>query len=73
MTVHPTRSSRETQSGYIIIGIRIIGSKVMAVHHSRSSRETLSGYIILGIRINGSKVMVVHPPDLHEKLTLDIL
>ena len=32
MAVQPSRSARETQSGYIIIGIRINGSKVMAVH-----------------------------------------
>ena len=43
MAVHPSRSTRETQSGYIIIGIRINMSKVMAVHPSRSSQETQSG------------------------------
>ena len=46
MAFHPSRSSRENQSGYIIIGIRINGSKVIAVHLFRSSHETQSGYII---------------------------
>ena len=45
MAVRPSGSSRENQSGYIIIGIRINGSKVMENHPSKSFRETQSGYI----------------------------
>ena len=54
MVVQPFRSYRETPSGYIIIGIRINKSKVIAVYPSRSSQETQSEYIIIGIQINGS-------------------
>ena len=73
MTDHPAWPSRETQSGYIIIGIRINRSKVMVVHPSWSSRETQFGYIIIGIQINVSKVMAVRLLDLLEKFNLDIL
>ena len=38
MAIHPSRYSRQSQSGYIITGIYINGSKVMAVQPSRSSR-----------------------------------
>ena len=61
MPVHPSRSSRKTQSRYIIIRIRIIGSKVMVVHPSRSAQEPQSGYIIIGIQINGLKVFGSSP------------
>ena len=45
MAVHPSRSSRENQSGYIIIGIRINGSKVIAVHPSKSSKKLNLGIL----------------------------